>query len=184
MRLVVGIAGGVLVALMLAEFFVAFLLPRRVRRDPRIARQVLWLGWRAWRRASRRLPADAADTMLGFYGPLGLIMELALVDVRAGRGLRRVAVGDGLAPLARSLGRVWRRPLLQRRRLPQRLDRSHSDERWLAHSLLARGRVWLRRSLHRDRLPAGAVPGILTPRSSGLAARPAGGLAAERRRVA
>ena len=38
MHVLVGLAGGALIGLMLAEFFVAFMLPRRVKRDPRIAR--------------------------------------------------------------------------------------------------------------------------------------------------
>ena len=77
MRVFVGIVGGVLVVLMLAEFFVSFLLPRRVKRDPRIARAVLRFGWRGWRGVARRLPPVAADTMLGLYGPLGLLGLLA-----------------------------------------------------------------------------------------------------------
>ena len=48
MRVVAGIGGATLIALMLAEFFVTFLLPRRVRRDPRIARGILRLLWRPW----------------------------------------------------------------------------------------------------------------------------------------
>jgi hypothetical protein len=67
----------VLVLLMLAEFFTTFMLPRRVRRDPRIARGIVRVGWRGWRRAARALPPAAADTMLGFYGPaivLGLLV--------------------------------------------------------------------------------------------------------------
>ena len=39
-HILVGIVGGVLVALMLLEIFLAFLLPRRVKRDPLLARRV------------------------------------------------------------------------------------------------------------------------------------------------
>ncbi|MGA8721848.1 MAG: hypothetical protein WB557_27845, partial [Solirubrobacteraceae bacterium] len=49
-----------------------FLLPRRVRRDPAIARAVLRTLWIPWRAGARRLPRDAADTMLGIFGPFGL----------------------------------------------------------------------------------------------------------------
>jgi hypothetical protein len=38
MRVVAGIAGAALIVLLLSEFFVTFVLPRRVKRDPRIAR--------------------------------------------------------------------------------------------------------------------------------------------------
>lgn len=78
MRVLVGVLGGALVALMLAEIFFAFLLPRRVRRDPRIVRSVFATGWRPWRRLAAALPAQAGDTLLGIYGPLGVIVNLAL----------------------------------------------------------------------------------------------------------
>lgn len=78
MPVLIGVLGGLLVALMLVEIFVSFLLPRRVRRDPRIVRSVFAYGWRPWRWLARRLPGQAADTMLGVYGPLGLIANLAL----------------------------------------------------------------------------------------------------------
>jgi hypothetical protein len=74
----VGVAGGLLVVLVLAEFFVTFMLPRRVKRDPRIARRIVRLGWRGWRRAARLLSPPAADTMLGFYGPASVVSLLAL----------------------------------------------------------------------------------------------------------
>jgi hypothetical protein len=60
------------------EIFVAFLLPRRVKRDPKIVRSVFAYAWRPWRRLARMLPAQAEDTMLGVYGPFGLILNLVL----------------------------------------------------------------------------------------------------------
>lgn len=78
MRILVGVLGGLLVTAMLVEIFVAFVLPRRVKRDPRLVRTVFAYGWWPWRRVARRLPPQAADTMLGIYGPLGLIVNLVL----------------------------------------------------------------------------------------------------------
>jgi hypothetical protein len=78
MRILVGVLGGVLVALMLVEIFLTFLLPRRVKRDPRIVRSVFTFGWRPWRRMARSLPPQSRDTMLGIYGPLGLLINLVL----------------------------------------------------------------------------------------------------------
>ena len=78
MRVVAGIGGVILIALMLSEFFVTFLLPRRVKRDPRIARGLLKLLWRPWRALARRLEALSADTLLGFFGPLALLAELVV----------------------------------------------------------------------------------------------------------
>jgi hypothetical protein len=77
-RILVGILGGALVVSMGVEIFFSFLLPRRVKRDPRIVRTVFDYNWRPWRRLARMLPAQAADTMLGIYGPAGLVVNLAL----------------------------------------------------------------------------------------------------------
>jgi hypothetical protein len=78
MHLLVGVLGGALVVLMLLEIFSTFLLPRRVKRDLRIVRSVFVFGWWRWRRLARLLPAQPRDTMLGMYGPLGLIINLVL----------------------------------------------------------------------------------------------------------
>jgi hypothetical protein len=76
MRVVAGIGGAILIALMLFEFFVTFMLPRRVKRDPRIARGLIRVLWRPWRALARRLSPPSADTLLGFFGPLALLSEL------------------------------------------------------------------------------------------------------------
>jgi hypothetical protein len=78
MRALAGIGGAVLIALMFAEFFVTFMLPRRVRRDPRIARSLNRLLWRPWRGAAARLAPAPGDTMLGLYGPLALLTQLVV----------------------------------------------------------------------------------------------------------
>jgi hypothetical protein len=77
-RILVGVLGGLLVVAMLLEIFVAFLLPRRVKRDPKLVRTVFAYFWRPWRRVARMLPFQAGDTMLGIYGPLGLVLNLVL----------------------------------------------------------------------------------------------------------
>ncbi len=78
MRILVGVLGAFLIALMLSEFFVAFLLPRRVKRDPRIARGVYEAVWRPWRFVAHRLSPIQADALLGYFGPLALLIELAV----------------------------------------------------------------------------------------------------------
>ncbi len=78
MRALVGVVGGILICLMLAEFFVAFLLPRRVKRDPRIAQGIYRAVWRPWRRLAARLGPVRGDTMLGFFGPFALLLELVV----------------------------------------------------------------------------------------------------------
>jgi hypothetical protein len=97
MRALAGIVGAILVALMLSEFFVTFLLPRRVRRDPRIARGLSRLLWGPWRAISRRLAAQSADTWLGLFGPLALVVQLVVwsVGLLIGYGLIEWAVAGG-----------------------------------------------------------------------------------------
>jgi hypothetical protein len=77
-RVLVGVIGGVVVVLMLSEIFLAFLLPRRVKRDPRLARRVAIYLWWPWRWIARRMPAQSGDTLLGIYGPFALLLDLAL----------------------------------------------------------------------------------------------------------
>src|SRR5215468_10425373 len=97
MRVLAGIAGVLLIWLIVSEFFVTFLLPRRVRRDPRIARGFNRLLWRPWRALARRLSPPAADTLLGLFGPLALIAELAVwaLGLLIGYGLLEYAVVGG-----------------------------------------------------------------------------------------
>src|SRR5919204_3338212 len=97
MRVLAGIGGAVLIALMLSEFFVTFLLPRRVKRDPRIARGLIKALWTPWRAVARRLRDDSADTLLGFFGPLALISELVVwtLGLMAGFALAEWAAAGG-----------------------------------------------------------------------------------------
>jgi hypothetical protein len=103
-RALAGIIGALLVALMLSEFFVTFLLPRRVRRDPRIARGLSRLLWRPWRAIARQLAPSTADTWLGLFGPLALIVQLVVWSV----GL---LIGYGLIEWAVAAGPFWTRIL-------------------------------------------------------------------------
>jgi hypothetical protein len=97
MRVVAGIVGVALILVMLFEFFVAFLLPRRVRRDPRIARGLSRLIWLPWRALSRRLPTATADTWLGFFGPFALLFQLTIwtLGLMVGYGLLELAAVGG-----------------------------------------------------------------------------------------
>lgn len=105
MRYVVGVAGALLIGLMLAEFFVAFLLPRRVKRDPRIARGIYRAVWLPWRAIARRLRPVAGDTMLGFFGPFALLLELVVWTLGLMLGYTCVAwAGGGAFDFAASAG--------------------------------------------------------------------------------
>src|ERR671935_1123652 len=78
MHVLAGLGGAALILAMLGEFFVAFMLPRRVKRDPRIARGIYAALWRPWRAAAALLSPEAEDTVLGFFGPLALLIELVV----------------------------------------------------------------------------------------------------------
>ena len=80
MHLIVGLLCLVLLGFLLAEYFIVFLLPRRVRREPAIARGVLSTLWIPWRAGASLLPRASADTMLGVFGPLGLLAILAILS--------------------------------------------------------------------------------------------------------
>lgn len=98
MQVVAGIGGAALILAMVAEFFVAFMLPRRVRRDPQLARGLYGLLWRPWRLAASRLSPASEDTMLGFFGPLALLIELIVwvVGIMLGFALLQWAFGSNL----------------------------------------------------------------------------------------
>lgn len=81
MHVVVGLLSLCGLIILFAEFFVVFLLPRRVKRDPRIARGLLRSLWIPWRAIGRRLPKVASDAMLGVFGPLWLLMILGVLSV-------------------------------------------------------------------------------------------------------
>lgn len=78
-HVIVGVVGLALVALMLTEYFVVLLLPRRVKRDPRVARQFYAIVWPAWRALARRMSPRAGDAFLGVFGPFGFLAMLGLL---------------------------------------------------------------------------------------------------------
>ncbi len=109
MRVLVGVLCVLAVAVLLTEFFVVFLLPRRVKRDPRIARGLLRGLWIPWRRLAGRLPNVASDTMLGVYGPFGLLTILGLLGTGVILGYAgmqwaaRLRLGGGVAGFPHAL---------------------------------------------------------------------------------
>jgi Ion channel len=79
MRLLVGTVSVLLMMLTLYEVFEVMLLPRRVRRRLRFVRAFFDGTWRTWRALARRMPVgERRETFLSFYGPLSLILLLAL----------------------------------------------------------------------------------------------------------
>lgn len=96
-RVVVGIVGGLLLVAMLSEFFVTFMLPRRVKRDPRLARGLFRAAWRPWRRLALHLPEAFGDTLLGFFGPLWVIATLGIWSMGIVLGFACLFWADGSA---------------------------------------------------------------------------------------
>jgi hypothetical protein len=98
MHVIAGLGGLVLILAMLVEFFVAFMLPRRVKRDPRIARGIYQALWRPWRATAALLSPAAEDTVLGFFGPLALLIELVVwvLGIMVGFSLLQWAFGSKL----------------------------------------------------------------------------------------
>ena len=179
MRILVGVLGGVIVVLMLFEIFLAFLLPRRVKRDPRLARRVAIYLYRPWRWVARRLPDQAGDTLLGMYGPFALLLDLALWVRRADARLRLPAVGRPLARSAWPDGDFGAALYFSAATfVSSGTGGLHSRRHLRARHPGARRGERPRRADDRDRLPAVPLPGLLAPRDDRLAARRARRLAA------
>ena len=79
MQAATGIIGIVLLFIVLWDGFETIVLPRRVRSRIRLTRQFYGTTWMAWSAIARRLhSADRRDNFLSYYGPLSLILLLAV----------------------------------------------------------------------------------------------------------
>jgi hypothetical protein len=96
----VGLLGLAVVLTMLTELFVVMLVPRRVKRDPRIARQLYDIAWPPWRRLGLRLGGRSGETLLGLFGPLGFIGMLLvwIAGLMLGYATLQWGAGSHLGP--------------------------------------------------------------------------------------
>jgi len=78
MRWLSGLAGAVLLAVVLWDAFETIILPRRVSRRIRLTKLFYRSTWTPWRGAARLLSGRRRDAFLSFYGPLSLLFLLAL----------------------------------------------------------------------------------------------------------
>src|SRR4030095_5520466 len=78
MRLLAGVAATAWLLIVLRDAFETIVLPRRVRRRFRLTSLFYRSTWRLWRGAASRLPGNLQDGALGWFGPLSLLMLLAL----------------------------------------------------------------------------------------------------------
>src|SRR5438445_1994292 len=97
MRVWAGIAGAVLVAVVLWDAFETIVLPRRVTRRVRLTRFFYRATWRPFAASARLVHAGGRrEAYLGFYGPLSLLLLLVLwaAALVLGFGLLQYAAGS------------------------------------------------------------------------------------------
>jgi len=99
MRLLGGVVGAVLLAIVLWDAFETIILPRRVSGRIRITRLFYRFTWIPWRATARVLSGRRRDAFLSFFGPLSLILLLALwaVGIVVSFGLLQWAAGSALS---------------------------------------------------------------------------------------
>src|SRR5437870_1504465 len=97
-RWVAGVAGGVLLAVVLWDAFETIILPRRVSGRIRLTKLFYRFTWKPWRGTARLLSGRRRDAFLSFYGPLSLILLLALwaAGIVFAFGLLQWAAGSAL----------------------------------------------------------------------------------------
>src|SRR5437870_8910620 len=109
MRWIGGVAGVVVLAVVLWDAFATIILPRRVSGRIRVTKMFYRYTWAPWRATARLLTGRRREAFLSFFGPLSLILLLALWAVgsvfsfgllqwAAGSAMRVVGDGGGGAP--------------------------------------------------------------------------------------
>ncbi len=98
MRLLGGFAGAALLAVVLWDAFETIILPRRVSGRIRITKLFYRATWVPWRATARFLSGRRRDAFLSFFGPLSLILLLALwaVGIVVSFALLQWAAGSAL----------------------------------------------------------------------------------------
>src|SRR5947208_13489434 len=73
-----GATGVALILIIVWDAFETILVPRRIGRRIRLTRYFYLITWRAWRAIARRVRKPSRrEALLGFYGPLSLIVLLS-----------------------------------------------------------------------------------------------------------
>src|SRR2546423_2037587 len=98
MRWIGGVAGVLLLAVVLWDAFETIILPRRVSGRIRLTKLFYRYTWAPWRATARLLTGRRRDAFLSFYGPLSLIALLALWAVGSvfSFGLLQWAAGSAM----------------------------------------------------------------------------------------
>ena len=109
MRLLIGLIGTLLVAVVLWEAFETIILPRRVTRRLRVTRLLYLVTWQPWSAIAARIRKQRRkDKVLSFFGPLSLIMLLSVwaLGLVLGFALIHWAVGTTYES-AHRIGGIW-----------------------------------------------------------------------------
>jgi hypothetical protein len=95
-----------LIAIVLWDAFEAIVLPRRVRRRVRITSVVYRATWLPWSALARKLHGERRESFLSVYGPISLIVLLAIwaLAMILGFGLLQWALGSSVAALGSHAG--------------------------------------------------------------------------------
>jgi hypothetical protein len=101
MRGLTGVLGMALLAVVLWDAFETIILPRRVSGRIRLTKLFYRFTWAPWRATARLLTGRRRDAFLSFYGPLSLLLLLALwaVGIVLAFGLLQWAAGSALTPM-------------------------------------------------------------------------------------
>jgi hypothetical protein len=100
LKIFAAIVGVLLILLVLWEAFETIVLPRRVTRQFRLTRLFYRATWRPWvALAATRHTKKQRDSLMGYYGPLSLLLLLALwaVTLVVGFGLLHYGLQDKLS---------------------------------------------------------------------------------------
>lgn len=101
MRGLTGVLGAALLVGVLWDAFETIILPRRVSGRIRLTKLFYRSTWAPWRATARLLSGRRRDAFLSFYGPLSLLLLLALwaVGIVLAFGLLQWAAGSALTPM-------------------------------------------------------------------------------------
>jgi Ion channel len=92
-------AGAAIVLIVLWDAFESIILPRRVTRRFRLTRLFYKTTWRAWKFAASVFPnRKTRETLLGFFGPISLLVLVAVwaVGLLLGFGLMQYGAGSAV----------------------------------------------------------------------------------------
>ncbi|MGQ0702197.1 MAG: potassium channel family protein [Gemmatimonadales bacterium] len=105
MRWGTGALGAFLLAIILWDAFETIVLPRRVHRRFRLTRLFYRATWHPWRAIAKLLPRRPQDAFLSFFGPLSLLLLLAIwaMGIVFAFGMLHWAAGSALVGAAPGL---------------------------------------------------------------------------------